>query len=126
LLFPFLCDVIATVLFSVFVTNGVYERRKEEKMAVKIIIKRRVPKNKEAQLLPLLLELRSKATTQPGYISGETLRNMDDPEDFVVISTWQSAENWKAWDASKGKAEIQEKIDGLLGERTTYGLYYYG
>jgi len=95
-------------------------------MAVKIIIRRRVSKDKEAQLLPLLLELRSKATSQPGYISGETLRNVDDPEDFVVISTWQSVENWKAWDAGKGKAEIQDKIDALLGEKTTYGIYYYG
>ena len=95
-------------------------------MAVKIIIRRRVSKDKEAQLLPLLLELRSKATSQPGYISGETLRNVDDPEDFVVISTWQSAENWKAWDAGKGKAEIQDKIDALLGEKTIYGIYYYG
>jgi heme-degrading monooxygenase HmoA len=95
-------------------------------MAVKIIIKRRVSKDKEAQLLPLLLELRSRATSQPGYISGETLRNVDDPEDYVVISTWQSAEDWKNWYAGKGRAEIQDKIDALLGEKTAYGIYYYG
>jgi heme-degrading monooxygenase HmoA len=105
---------------------GGIEQERRMKMAVKIIIRRRVSKDKEAQLLPLLLELRSKATSQPGYISGETLRNVDDPEDFVVISTWQSVENWKAWDAGKGKAEIQDKIDALLGEKTTYGIYYYG
>ena len=95
-------------------------------MAVKIIIKRKVPKGKEGQLLPLLLELRSKATTQPGYISGETLRNVDDPEDTVVISTWQSVEAWKAWEASRGRMEIQNKIDSLLGAKTEYGVYYYG
>jgi heme-degrading monooxygenase HmoA len=96
------------------------------KMAVKILIKRRVPKTKEAKLLPLFLDLRSKATTQPGYISGETLRNVSDPEDYVVISTWQSVEAWKAWEASKGRTEIQSKIDSLLGEKTTYGVYFYG
>jgi heme-degrading monooxygenase HmoA len=85
-------------------------------MAVKIIIHRKVPKGKESQLLPLLIDLRSKATTQPGYISGETLRNVNDPQDCVVISTWQSAEAWKAWEASQGRAEIQAKIDALLGE----------
>jgi heme-degrading monooxygenase HmoA len=95
-------------------------------MAVKIIIKRKVTKGKEGQLLPLLLELRSKATTQPGYISGETLRNVNDPEDYVVISTWQSVEAWKAWEANKGRAEIQNKIDSLLGAKTSYGVYYYG
>ncbi|MGE5839761.1 MAG: antibiotic biosynthesis monooxygenase family protein [Deltaproteobacteria bacterium] len=95
-------------------------------MAFKIIIKRRVPKEKEAKLLPLFVELRSKAMTQPGYISGETLRNVNDPEEFVVISTWQSVETWKTWEASKGRAEIQKKIDTLLGEKTSYGIYYYG
>ena len=95
-------------------------------MAVKIIIRRKVPKGKEGQLLPLLLELRSRATTQQGYISGETLRNVNDSQDYVVISTWQSVETWKAWEASKGRAEIQSKIDSLLGEKTSYGVYYYG
>ena len=95
-------------------------------MAVKIIIHRKVPKGKESQLVPLLIDLRSIATTQPGYISGETLRNVNDPQDYVVISTWQSAEAWKAWEASKGRAEIQAKIDGLLGEKTVYRIYYYG
>ena len=95
-------------------------------MAVKIIIKRRVQKGKEGQLLPLLLELRSRAIAQPGYISGETLRNVDDPEDYLVIGTWQSVEDWKAWKADKGRAEIQDKIDALLGEKTTYAAYYYG
>jgi heme-degrading monooxygenase HmoA len=95
-------------------------------MAIKIIIRRRVSKEKEAKLLPLLIELRSKATAQPGYISGETLRNVNDPQDFIVISTWQSVDSWKTWEASKGRTEIQNKIDSLLGEKTNYGIYFYG
>jgi heme-degrading monooxygenase HmoA len=95
-------------------------------MAVKIIIRRKVPKGKEAQLSPLLVELRAKAITQPGYISGETLRNVDDPEDYLVISTWKSKEDWKAWEANKVRSGIQSRIDSLLGEKTTFGIYYYG
>ena len=95
-------------------------------MAIKILIRRKVPKGKEAQLLPLLLDLRSRATTQPGYVSGETLRNVNDPQDYIVISTWQSVEAWKTWEASKGRVEIQNRIDTLLGEKTSYGIYFYG
>lgn len=95
-------------------------------MAVKIIIKRRVPKEKESGLLPLLVEMRSKAMAQPGYISGETLRNVRDTEDYIVISTWQSEEVWKTWEASKERVQIQEKIDALLGKTTDYGIYFYG
>ncbi len=95
-------------------------------MAVKIIIRRKVPIGKEAQLLPLLMELRSRATTRPGYISGETMRNVDDPEEYMVISTWQAVDVWRAWEKSKQRAEIQEKIDALLGEKSSYGVYFYG
>ena len=95
-------------------------------MAIKIIIKRNVPKGRETELLPLLVKLRSLATAQPGYISGETLRNVDDPEDYLVISTWQSIDEWKAWAANKARAEIQDEIDALLGQKTEYGIYFYG
>jgi heme-degrading monooxygenase HmoA len=95
-------------------------------MAVKIIIKRRVPKEKESKLLPLLIEMRSRATAQPGYISGETLRNVRDPEEYVVISTWQFEDVWKVWESSKEREEIQEKIDALLGKKTEYAIYLYG
>ncbi len=95
-------------------------------MAVKIIIKRRIPKGKESELLPLLIQLRSRATTQPGYISGETWSNVDDPEEYLVIGTWQSADDWIAWKANKERSELQDKIDALLGEKTEYGTYFYG
>ncbi len=95
-------------------------------MAVRIIISRRVPKGKESELLPFLIQLRALATAQPGYISGETLRNLDNPEDYLVISTWKSVNDWKSWVSSKQRAEIQDKIDALLEEKTEYSVYAYG
>jgi len=94
-------------------------------MAVKIIIRRKVSKGKEVHLLPLLVELRAKAISQHGYVSGETLRNVNDPEEYLVISTWKSVEDWKTWEASSRRTEIQNKIDSLLGEKFTPGIYYY-
>lgn len=95
-------------------------------MAVKIIIRRRVSRGAEGDLLPLLVEMRSKATVRPGYISGETLRNVEDPEEYLVISTWQSVDAWKSWEASDARAEVQGRIDALLGEKSSYGIYLYG
>ena len=95
-------------------------------MAVKIIIRRNVTKDKEGDLMPLLIQLRALATAQPGYISGETLRNVNNSEDFLVVSTWQSVDNWNAWLTSKQRTEIQEKVDAMLGEKTEYNVYLYG
>lgn len=95
-------------------------------MAVKIVLKRKIARDKEGSLLPLLIQMRALAMSQPGYISGETLRNTEEPEEVLVISTWQSAESWKAWFKSSQRAKIQEKIDALLEAKTEYGIYYYG
>ena len=94
-------------------------------MAVKIIIKRFVPQEKEIELLPLLNQLRSKAIALPDYISGETLRGVDNPEEHLIISTWKSVDAWKEWERSDQRKEIQDKIDALLGKKTEYVIYFY-
>jgi len=95
-------------------------------MAVKILIKRKVPAEKAREMIPLFRQMRSMATNQPGYISGETMKRLDVPDEFLVISTWHSSEDWKNWLASEERRKIQEKIDSLLGGETQYEIYHYG
>ncbi|MBC8430917.1 MAG: antibiotic biosynthesis monooxygenase [Desulfobacterales bacterium] len=92
-------------------------------MPVQIMIKRKWQVNKPEDLLPLLAELRSRAKEQAGYISSETLRNLDDPDEFLVISRWETADDWKKWFHSKEKRDIQGKVDSLIGEKTFYDIF---
>ena len=92
-------------------------------MAVKIIIKRNVPEIREKELIPLLIQMRNLCIDQPGYISGETLKNLDKPGEYMVISTWQSVEDWKKWASNGQRIEVQSQIDYLLGQETEYGVY---
>ncbi len=94
-------------------------------MYFKILIKRVVPEHKEKELLPLLLELRTHAAVQPGYISGETLKRIDNPGEELVISNWQTLEAWRQWLTSRERMTIQERIDALLGEKTHYEIFHY-
>jgi heme-degrading monooxygenase HmoA len=94
-------------------------------MSVKIIIKRFVPEHKEKDLEVLLKELRIRTTDQTGYISGETLKRLDRPGENMVISTWQSVDDWRKWVLSEERSQIQDKIDILLGEITEYEIYSY-
>jgi heme-degrading monooxygenase HmoA len=95
-------------------------------MAVKVFIKRIVPADKAKEMIPLFREMRRLANDRPGYISGETMRNLDNPEEFMVISSWQSSSDWNAWLESVERKEIQEKVDGLLGGTTEYSIFHYG
>jgi heme-degrading monooxygenase HmoA len=94
-------------------------------MAVKVIIKRIVPHNKVEALNPLLQKLRNLAMQQPGYISGETFKRIDRPGESLVISTWQSMDDWETWAISDERRRIQDKIDDLLGEKTNFEIYSY-
>ncbi|GAB6906752.1 Antibiotic biosynthesis monooxygenase [Desulfosarcina cetonica] len=94
-------------------------------MSVKVLITRTVPADKGRDMLQLFREMRSLATSQSGYISGETLKSHDRPDVFLVISTWESAADWEAWLLSKERQAIQEKIDALLGGKTQYEVFDY-
>ena len=93
-------------------------------MAIKVILYRRVPAEKANELKPLLLEMRSLALAQPGYISGETLMNADDPEEYIVISSWTTEAFWDDWLKNEARGTLQDRIDSLLGRRTMYQVYY--
>ena len=93
-------------------------------MAVSVMIRRTfIDMEKAAKLAPLIVRLRSVAAVQPGYITGQTFRCIDCPGEYLVISTWNSADDWKRWLDSEQRTQIQDQIDDLLGEKTEYILY---
>ena len=92
-------------------------------MPIQVIIKRKWQTDNPKALFPLLTKLRSLAKKQPGYISGETLRSLDDPEDFLVFSKWETADDWKKWLQSKERRDLQGRVDSLIGEKTFYEIF---
>ena len=95
-------------------------------MAVKVLIKRKVTEDKAREMIPLFKRMRVQANNQPGYISGETLRSLDNPDEFLVISTWESSDDWKKWVNSADRKEVQDQIDALLGGKTEFEIFHYG
>ena len=95
-------------------------------MLVKVLIKRKVKQEKEAALLDLITQLRTLASKQPGYISGETLRSADNPEEYLVISTWQAMTTGRSGSRKQAGARVAPgQIDEILGKKTAYRGYQY-
>ena len=92
-------------------------------MVVKIIIDRKVRKGKESEFFELLRGLRSKAVSSKGYISGETLRSLSDPNNYIVLSTWQSADDWKNWEKDLERRKIQARIEKIIVGPTRTRIY---
>ena len=81
---------------------------------VRVMIERRCRADKAAEAESLLMELRAGAMQQRGYVSGETLRAVDDPSLWLVISTWLDANTWKAWQKKAERRALSDKLAGLL------------
>ena len=65
-------------------------------MAIGVLIRRITKDGVNAKILhPDLVEIWSLSVRQPGYISGETIYNLDRPEECIVISKWTSKEHWQ-------------------------------
>lgn len=92
-------------------------------MAVKIIIERTMTADDQAEVAELLKQLRAKAMDNQGYVSGETLFSVDRPGTHVVISTWESLRDWKAWESDARRGEIVQKVEALLASPSRTSVY---
>jgi len=79
---------------------------------IRVVVERQLQHGED--LGRLLTELKMISILHKGHVSGETLRSIQNPDVVAIISTWQSLDDWKAWESSLERAKIIEKINPLL------------
>ena len=92
---------------------------------VKVLLERTIKGQNVGEIVRLLRQMRVKAMQQPGYVSGETLHAVDDPNLYLVISTWESLDHWQAWVQSPERRKLQEEVDTYLQSPTTVRVFTY-
>ena len=95
-------------------------------MAVKILIKRKIKDGNMQAAARLMINIRSGAMNQPGYISSESMRSLDDPSKVTVVSMWQNREAWEAWRNSDTRKEIVAEFKDYIVGETEYEYYSLG
>jgi len=68
----------------------------------------------ERRALELLRTLRARCLQEPGYISGETLRDSEDAHNIIVISSWFGLMDWRRWHGSQERKDLESQIRQLL------------
>jgi len=96
-------------------------------MAIGVLVKRVTKHGEDAKvLLPHIVELRSLAVRQPGYISGETFFNLDRTDECLVIGRWTTIELWQQWKRDPRRIELDNNMEKHLGAKTEYSIYGIG
>jgi heme oxygenase (mycobilin-producing) len=94
-------------------------------MAVRVFIERQIQPGNDLKLHNLLMQLRTKAMLQKGYITGETLRDLKDSSKFLVVGTWNSVEDWNAWQTNPERKKLQDELDKLMKTPEKFTVYTY-
>ncbi len=92
-------------------------------MLVKVLIKRQFKMEKLNEVIALLKKFRSDALNHTGYVCGETLIADGEPEKMMVISTWQSLDDWNNWKKSKTRIENEAMLKIFQEQPTEYTVY---
>jgi heme oxygenase (mycobilin-producing) len=92
-------------------------------MAVKILVQRRIKPGKESEFRDAMNDIRPRVVQAQGFISGETLRSVDEPYLHLVISAWKSVEDWKSWMNTAERKAFEETIAAVLTEPEKISTY---
>lgn len=86
-------------------------------MTVKILLERKFKEEPSLEEIKIINELRAGAMQRHGYVSGETLVDLNDHKRIVVISTWANKAEWEAWENSDARQKLEAKLNENLKQR---------
>ena len=92
-------------------------------MQVTLMVERNVIPGEQESVKRLLRELRSNATRQPGFISGQSVIDVFSPTRVMTITAWTSMAAWEAWENSPERVSITSRIAALLQEPPSLRLW---
>jgi len=79
---------------------------------IKGIIGYKVLRYKDVE--PILMQLRSHAMQYPGFVSAENLVSEEDLSVVVMLSTWETVENWRAWVESRVTQDLLQQAKAVV------------
>ena len=88
---------------------------------IRVIIERTIAETMESTYEDTAKETLQQAIRAEGFISGESLRDVDNPRHRIVLCKWRSQTDWDHWFHSNERKEMMNKLNLMLegGERIT-------
>ncbi|MCP4745180.1 MAG: sugar biosynthesis protein [Desulfobacteraceae bacterium] len=95
-------------------------------MTVKILLERKFKEEPSLEEIKIINELRMGAMLRKGYVSGETLVDLNDHRRIVVISVWANKEDWKEWESSDHRRKLEANLNETLKKSAVVRTFMLG
>lgn len=92
-------------------------------MAIDVLIWRHMSEFQRVAAQPYLSQLASLAGRQPGYVAGRTLNRYDDPEEKLIICTWESLEDWERFNNLEESRRLHFMVDQIIVKPTKHTVF---
>lgn len=87
---------------------------------IRVMIDRHIAETLETHYWDLIRRLLQQAVSAPGFISGETLTDMNDANHCIIWSTWRSEADWENWLRSPERKTMMEQLAPMLDREEKY------
>ncbi|SFX11707.1 antibiotic biosynthesis monooxygenase family protein [Marinospirillum alkaliphilum] len=81
---------------------------------IKVLIERQLLEGLDEEYGHAAKALLRGCMEMPGYISGESLKDIQRPTHRVIITLWKNEQSWKDWEKSAKRQQLLAGICGLL------------
>lgn len=83
---------------------------------IRVIIERQIANGVEANYLRTARKVLMRCIDQPGYISGESMIDANNPNHRFTLTKWESVARWTAWVESNDRKGLMEEMQMTLTE----------
>ncbi len=89
---------------------------------IRIIIDRIIAETLEANYEEMAAKILQRSVVAPGFISGESLKDVKNPRHRVLLCKWRSLAEWQQWEESPERKELMQQMNLMLEREETITL----
>jgi heme-degrading monooxygenase HmoA len=94
----------------------------KERTMIKVIIERHIADELGEHYEKTARATLQKAMQAHGFISGEALKDFDDPNHRIVIANYRTVNDWQHWLGSSERKEMMEQIRPMLDREEKFTI----
>jgi antibiotic biosynthesis monooxygenase (ABM) superfamily enzyme len=93
----------APTLYDRSVNRDAIDTRIKDYLMIKVLIERVIAEGLEQPYEEAARKVIQQAIQSPGFISGESFRDLERPNQRIVMVTWQNRHSWERWEHSQAR-----------------------
>lgn len=81
---------------------------------IRVLIERHIAESLESAYEERSRRVLQRAVTAPGFVSGETLVDTNDPNHRFALANWRSESDWQRWLGSEERKSLMAELVPMM------------